>query len=100
MAEIAIPDEEIGHVREGCRVTLRLDAEPGQERQQTLKCVHPAAEMVDGQNVFVGQVPLDNSDNRLRPGMAGRATVFGPRRPLLWNLFHRPWYYLLGILGV
>ena len=100
VAEIAIPDEEIHYTRKNSPVTLRLDAEPGREWKLTLAHVHPVAEVVDGKNIFVGAVPLDNPDNQLRPGMAGRATVSGPRRPLVWNLFHKPWYYLLGLFGV
>ena len=100
VAEIAIPDEEIHHIGESSPDTLRLDAEPGHERELVLARVHPAAEVVDGRNIFVGEVPLDNADNQLRPGMAGRATVLGPRRPLVWNLFHKPWYFLLGLFGV
>jgi biotin carboxyl carrier protein len=100
LAEIAIPDEEIHHLTEGSTVTIQLDAEPGRERTATLDSIHPLAEVVDGQNVFLGEAPLDNSDNRLRPGMAGRATLHGPRRPLAWNLFHKPWYFLLQRLGI
>jgi hypothetical protein len=100
LAEIAIPDEEIHYVPDSCQVTLRLDAEPGRKRQLQLARIHPAAEVVDDQNVFVGEVPVENTDNQLRPGMAGRATVWGPRRPLIWNLLHKPWNLLVRSLGM
>ena len=100
VAEIAIADAEIGHVPKGSAVTLWLDAEPGRERTLSLQRIHPAAEVLDAENVFVGEASLDNSDHALRPGMAGRATVWGPRRPLGWVLFHKPWYKLRNMLGV
>ena len=46
-------------------------------------------------NVFLGEIPSDNADGALRPGMKGRATIRTGSRSLAWVLFHRPWNYLM-----
>jgi biotin carboxyl carrier protein len=98
-AEIAIPDEKIAFVKAQAPVSLRLDSEPRRKRHGKLDLIHPAAEIVNSENVFVGQVVLDNSDGALRPGMAGRATVYAARRPLGWLLVSKPWNLIVRALG-
>ena len=38
------------------------------------------------------------ADYRFRPGMSGSARIDGPKRPLGWNLFHKPWEFLVSRL--
>ena len=57
--------------------------------------IHPRSVTREKDNVFLGEVPLDNADGALRPGMKGRATVRTGPRSLGWVLFHRPWNYLM-----
>ena len=45
----------------------------------------PRAEVRDDRNVFVGRIMVDNSKQRLRPGMQGEATTYGPLRPWIWS---------------
>ena len=99
LAEIAIPDEQIDFVKPGYCVQLRLGADLARKHESRLSHIHPAAEVIDGENVFVGEVVVDNSDDALRPGMVGRATIVGPREPLFWILFHKPWHFLIQTLG-
>ncbi len=98
-AEIAVPDENIASVMVGAPVSIRLDSDPRRKRRGILNRIHPAAEIVNAENVFIGQVVLDNSDGALRPGMAGRATVYAARRPLAWLLLGKPWHVVLRALG-
>jgi hypothetical protein len=48
----------------------------------------------------VAELPLDNLDGTLRPGMKGRAKIAGPTRPWVWNLLHKPCEKLLQFLGM
>jgi len=97
-AELAITDEEISGVSPGMPVTLRLDSHPERQWRASLARVHPRSVTREKDNVFLGEIPLDNSDGALRPGMKGRATVHTGSRILGWVLFHRPWNYLMAWL--
>jgi RND family efflux transporter MFP subunit len=99
IAEIGVPEREIPYVHVGQEVALRLDAYPGRAWTATLTSIQPRAETRDHQSVFVAEVMLDNSDGVLRPGMHGRAKIATARRPLAWNLFHRPYEALAAALG-
>jgi RND family efflux transporter MFP subunit len=89
IAEIAVPQDEVGHVRNGMSVDLRFDAFPGQSWQGKLMKVHPRAELRGQSTVFIAEVQLENSDNRLSPGMSGRAKIESNKRSVGWILFHR-----------
>lgn len=99
IVEIAVPDGEIAHIRAGQTVDVRLDAYPGRAWSASLERVQPRAEIRDEQNVFIAEIELDNTDERLRPGMKGRAKVATDRRPLGWILFHKPWEYVVKRLA-
>jgi multidrug efflux pump subunit AcrA (membrane-fusion protein) len=94
IVEVAVPDDEISHVAMGQTIELRLDAYPGQVWQASVANIHSRAEIRDGENIFVAEAELVNTDSRLRPGMKGRAKVETHRRPLGWILFHKPWDYV------
>ncbi|MBC8356716.1 MAG: efflux RND transporter periplasmic adaptor subunit [Planctomycetes bacterium] len=89
IAEIAVPQEEVSHVRRGMSVDLRFEAFPGQSWSGELVKVHPRAELRDQSTVFIAEVHLENPDNRLSPGMSGRAKIQSKRRSVGWILFHR-----------
>ena len=97
--EIAIPEDDIQYVSRGFQAGIRLDSYPDVSWQGVLSRIHPRAEIRDNRNVFVAEFTLANPDERLRPGMLGRARIIGPRRPLFWNLFHKPWQWLRFRLG-
>lgn len=94
-AELAITDEEISGVSSGMPVTLRLDSHPERQWSGALARIHPRSVTREKDNVFLGEIPLDNADGALRPGMKGRATVRTGPRSVGWVLFHRPWNYLM-----
>jgi len=92
--EIAVSDEDVHWVRPGQEVRFRLESQPGHEFEAELEEVYPVSEMLEGENVFVCLTTVDNVENSLRPGMQGRASVVGPRKPLGWILFHKPWNFI------
>ncbi len=94
-AELAIADDEISSVSPGMAVALRLDSHPERQWNGTLDRIHPRSVTREKDNVFLGEIPLDNGDGALRSGMKGRATVRAGSRSLGWLLFHRPWNYLM-----
>ena len=57
----------------------------------TLIRIHPRTEEWDTDYVFVGEMLIDNPSEVLHPGMNGRATIYGTRHTLYWNLFHKLW---------
>ncbi|MFT7638959.1 MAG: biotin carboxyl carrier protein [Pirellulaceae bacterium] len=92
--EIAIPEQEIGFVDVGQAVSIFLEGRPDDAIVAQLSKIAPEAELRDGQNVFVGNLLIDNSDNRLRPGMAGTARLSIGKKMTGWLLFHRVWQQL------
>jgi multidrug resistance efflux pump len=98
--QVAVPDDEILHVREGMRVEARFDAFPSDAVTGIIRNVHPRSEIRAGGNVFIATVELDNGSQALRPGMHGSATVRGDRHLLGWILLHRPWHWLRVRFGV
>ncbi len=99
ITEIAIPERDIGYVRDGQSVGLQLEAFRGRTWNGTLTKIHPRAELRDNQSVFVGEMRLSNIDSLLRPGMKGQARISAPWRALGWILFHRPFEALRGFTG-
>lgn len=99
VVELFIPEEDIRHVQPEMEVYVRFDAVPEQPVTAPLRMVHPAAEIRDGQNVFIGETTLSNESRLLRPGMKGDASIRTDRHSLGWILFHKPALWLLGWLG-
>ena len=97
--EICIPESDVRHVRNGMTVRAQLDAVPEDSIEATIRCIHPRAELRDGDNVFVAEADVVNTSGVLRPGMRGSSDVSTGRRLLGWNLFHKPVAYVLGWLG-
>lgn len=91
VAEVAIPESEIGYVQKGMTVSVKLDAFPFETFTGTVALIHPHAEPLDDQSVFIADVKLTNVRGQLKPGMKGQAKVSSAWAPLGWNLFHRPW---------
>ena len=99
VVEIAIPEDDVRHVRAGMTVRLTLDALPSEKVEATIAKVHPRAELRDHDNVFIAEAQISNSERKLRPGMRGSSDVSTGTRTLGWNLFHKPVAAALGWLG-
>jgi multidrug resistance efflux pump len=83
--EIEIPEHEIGYVTPDSETKINITAIGGPSIQASLEDLYPSAEIRDDRNVFIGRIEVDNGDNELRPGMRGKATTYGPLRPLVWS---------------
>jgi hypothetical protein len=99
IVEIAIPEDDVQYVSRGLAADVQLDSYPHDHWHGTVTRIHPRAEIRDNRNVFVAEFTLANPHGKLRPGMLGRARILGPRRPLFWRLFHKPWHWLRFRLG-
>jgi multidrug efflux pump subunit AcrA (membrane-fusion protein) len=97
--EIVVPEEEIAYVRAGLEARIRLEAHPKEHYLSQVAYIVPRAEVRDDQFVFVAEAELENTAEKLRPGMNGRATLVGPRRSLAWLVFHKPYESLLMLMG-
>lgn len=97
--EVGIPEDDIQHVAAGMTIRLRLHSLPESSIEATIRRIHPKAELRDHENVFVAEAVIENTDHRLRPGMKGAALVSTGRRPLGWNLLHKPVAHVVGWLG-
>ncbi len=83
--EVEIPEYEIGYVTAESDTKIKIAAIGGRAMRMPLADVYPSAEIRDDRNVFVGRVEVENTARKLRPGMRGEATTYGPLRPLAWS---------------
>ena len=83
--EVEIPEHEIGYVTPDSETKIMITAVGGPSIRAPLDDLYPSAEIRDDRNVFIGRIEVDNPDNRLRPGMRGKAITYGPLRPLIWS---------------
>ena len=85
LLEVEIPEREIGLVNEDSPVQLRVESARTGNVDATLTKIYPMAQLREEQSVFVAPIEVENSSRQYRPGMRGRATVFGPVRPWAWR---------------
>ncbi|MEM1442711.1 MAG: efflux RND transporter periplasmic adaptor subunit, partial [Verrucomicrobiota bacterium] len=86
LIEVALPQSEIAHVREGMKVEVQLEAYPGETFSSEITRIPPRSEIRQNANVFICEANLSNGDKRLRPGMNGEAKIAGDRKIFLWTL--------------
>jgi biotin carboxyl carrier protein len=88
--ELAVSESDVAYVRPEQAATIVLEGAPFEALKGQVELVRPMSEVRDSKNVFVSEVPIDNDQKLLRPGMQGRAKINAGTRPLGWVLFHRP----------
>ncbi|MBF0400044.1 MAG: efflux RND transporter periplasmic adaptor subunit [Magnetococcales bacterium] len=86
---LEIAESDIASVESGQTGGLVVTAIPGVIFPFTLSLVTPVASVSEGQTVFRAEALLQNSDERLRPGMDGVAKVLIGERRLIWIWTHR-----------
>ena len=91
LAEVAVPESEIQYVSDSNTVSIKLNAFPYRTFRGEIYTIHPSAEILDDESVFVAEVKLDDEESVIRPGMKGNAKVKTSWRPIGWNLFHNAW---------
>lgn len=94
LVEIAVPETEVRHAREGMDVEVRLESDASRVWRSALENLHPISEIQEGTNVFVGEAVLENEEDILRPGMKGHVRIVAEKKPVGWILFHRVWEFL------
>ncbi|QGX03510.1 efflux RND transporter periplasmic adaptor subunit [Beggiatoa leptomitoformis] len=93
--ELAIPADDIAYVRVDMPLEMELDAYPQQRWQLTASRIQPRATVRDSEAVFIIESILNNTDNKLRPGMKGEGKIAADQQLLGWVLFHKVWETIL-----
>ena len=89
VAEVQIPERDLAMIQPGMQTTICCQAFPYESLRGALAKVQPRAETIDDEQVFIGEVIVENSKGKLKPGLQGRARVQSCYRPVIWRLFHR-----------
>ena len=97
--EIEIPEREIGLVSDDSAVQVRVDAARVGTVAAALRQIYPSAQLRDDQSVFIAPIEVDNQDRHYRPGMRGKATVYGPIRPWAWSHLRSVFEQATWLLG-
>ena len=97
--EPAIAEDDQPYVLCDMPVHVVLDAFPLQSYESQIQHVHPRAELIEQQNVFVAKTLLDNPHQKLLPGMRGRAHIKAGTARIGWIIFRRPLATVLEWLG-
>ncbi|WP_228855371.1 efflux RND transporter periplasmic adaptor subunit [Desulfomarina profundi] len=98
IVELGVAEENIGYISRGMSVKIRFEAFRNQAWQGEVQRIKPEAEIRNNRNVFLVELEFDNLDDRLRPGMKGKANVEGGKKPLAWIVFRKPWYTFLQLI--
>jgi hypothetical protein len=97
--ELAVPEDDMPFIQRGMPVRLVLDAFPMETYQSQVERIHPRAELVEGENVFVAEMPVENPYQKLLPGMRGRARIAAGHARIGWIVFRRPVAAIFAWLG-
>ncbi len=92
--DLAVAEADLALVREGMEVEVRLASHVGDVLRAKVKKIAPRSELKDGENVFLLEAVVGNGEGRLRPGMKGKAKVYGDKKPLVWTVTRGAWNYL------
>jgi multidrug efflux pump subunit AcrA (membrane-fusion protein) len=99
VVEVAVPEDDVRFVQPGMPTQVRLDAFPRADWEAEIQRVHPRAELIEHENVFVAELNIANDADTLRPGMRGQAKIKTVRRSLGWVLFHKACAAMLTWVG-
>jgi multidrug resistance efflux pump len=100
LVEIAIPEYEISMVKENANARIRVDASGAPTIIQSITEIYPAGELREDKVVFISLIELSNNDNAFRPGMTGKATVYGDYRPFVWPYMRRAIDQVTWLVGL
>ncbi len=98
VVELAVGEEDIGYISRGMPVKVRFEAFRERAWRGEVQRIKPEAEIRNNRNVFLVELEFDNLDDRLRPGMKGKANIDAGKKPLAWIIFRKPWYTLLQLM--
>jgi len=93
IVEAHIAQEDIGYVQKKTETKISLESFPSRSWKSSVYTIFPRADIRGGQNVFLVESLLENSENILRPGMRGELEIVVGKKPLAWKVFRKPWIY-------
>lgn len=93
-ARLFIDEKEIGEVRKGMPVQLRVGAYPDRVFEGSVTEVAPRASSEGGKGTYEVRLRIRNPRGDLRPGITGYAKVLGGQRPLREVAFRRLHRYI------
>jgi len=93
IVESHIAQEDIGYVKKQAATSISLESFPDRNWQSSVYTIFPRADIRGGENVFLVESLLENSENILRPGMRGELEIVVGKKPLAWKIFRKPWIY-------
>ncbi len=89
-AEVSIPERDIENVRADAVGALAFASRPETKFPIRIERIHPAAQMVEEENVFIARVHIDAAPELWwRPGMTGVAKLRAGYRPPIWIITHK-----------
>lgn len=86
---VQVDEADIADVQVGQTGTLLMASLPEEPLPYTIERITPVSEARDGRNFFRVEARLEDSSNRLRPGMEGVAKIDVDRRLLVWIWTHQ-----------
>jgi multidrug resistance efflux pump len=99
IAQVAIPEADIELTTTDAPLRLSFDGLTTAALVGKLERIHPRAEVRDNQQVFIGEMTVENGRGVYRPGMQGRARITGPATPGVWVLLRKPYLTLRSLVG-
>ena len=75
--QIAVPESDIGEVKIGAKVSLRLWAYPNREFVAEVSAIQPAAEETTAGKMITVTSQMDNPEGILKSGLTGQAKISG-----------------------
>jgi RND family efflux transporter MFP subunit len=88
--DVAVDDRDIGVVRAGEKVAVKLDSYPTRTLRGQVVVVSPMGQAEGDQRLFYARVRIPNEDGIVRAGMQGRGKVLAGWRPAGYVLFRGP----------
>lgn len=97
--EVRVPADEVSKVRVGQEVICTSPGNPRDTISGVIESIEPASRLIDGKNVFVARIPVDNAQRLLRPGMDYWVRIEGQPTTVGWSVFHKPLQWIESKFG-
>lgn len=91
--------EDLGGVKVGTPVTIRVDAAEGDKWIGEVERIDPRGRLEGSDVVFEAETIVQNSQQSLRPGMRGSARLTSGWYSLGWMILHRPYIWVMKKLA-
>ncbi len=91
---VEVDERDINHIRVGQQSELVLPSMPGEPFAFVVEKITPVSLARDGRNYFRVEASMEQTSDRLRPGMEGVGKVTVDRRRLIWVWTHSAFDWL------